>query len=66
MSYPQMSDDILPIPRLPDRLREAAQRGTLIFLMATEVNLSCSAARYCISGVVLVGSSSPSHCLYFL
>jgi hypothetical protein len=55
MFYPQMSDDILPVPRIPDGLREAAQRGTLISLMATEVSLSCSAARYCISDVVLGG-----------
>jgi hypothetical protein len=55
MFYPQMSDNILPVPRIPDGLREAAQRGTLISLMATEVNLSCSAACYCISDVVLGG-----------
>lgn len=66
MFHSQMSDDIRSIPLIPDGLREAAQKGTLIFLMTTSVNLICFTARYRISDVGLGGPSSPNHCLYFL
>ncbi len=43
MFCPHMSDEINSIPHIPDGLREAAQRRTLTFVMATAVNLSAVA-----------------------